>query len=210
MFIIEWGGHLSNELHLDLRIQRTRKLIRTAFIELLEEKEFHKITVHEITKRAGINRVTFYLHYKDSNDLVDSLLNGFIADIEKIMSDKFDKAYKPGDELSSLTLLLEHIAENARIYKALLVTKHIPFFTPKLMDLLFALIANNSEKQAIQKAEDYLGMDTPSDIAAWYGTSAMVGTISMWLGNDMPYTPEFLAQQIIQLNPFRPATINHT
>ncbi|MFJ7736197.1 TetR/AcrR family transcriptional regulator [Lysinibacillus sp. NPDC097287] len=201
---------MSNELHLDLRIQRTRKLIRNAFIELLEEKEFHKITVHAITQRAGINRVTFYLHYKDSNDLVDSLLNEFLADIEKILSDKFDKTYKPGDELLSLTLLLEHIAENARIYKALLVTKHIPFFTPKLMDLLYALIVNNSEKQAIQSAEDYLGTGTPSDIAAWYGTSAMIGTISMWLGNDMPYTPEFLAQQIIQLNPFKLVTSNHS
>ncbi|MEK5254612.1 TetR-like C-terminal domain-containing protein [Paenibacillus sp. FSL F4-0125] len=48
-------------------------------------------------------------------------------------------------------------------------------------------------------------LDTPSDIAAWYGTSAIIGPISMWLGNDMPYTPKYLAERIIQLNPFVPA-----
>lgn len=200
-------GELSNQLKLDLRVRRTRKLIRNSFVDLLEKKEFNKISINEITKKAEINRVTFYLHYKDINDLVDSMLHELIAELEKILLDKLDEAYKPGDELTSLILLLEHITENSRIYKVLLVSKHIPFFTPRLMDLLSALIINNTEKKSIKDPEDFLDVNVPSDIAAWYGTSAMIGTISMWLGNDMPYTPKFLAEKIVELNPFKPAKI---
>ncbi|MCR8657692.1 TetR/AcrR family transcriptional regulator [Paenibacillus sp. T3-5-0-4] len=199
---------MSNEVKVDLRVQRTKKLIRNAFVELLEEKELNKITINAITTKAEINRVTFYLHYKDINDLIDSMLNELIAELEKVLLDKLDRAYKTGDELSSLILLLEHIAENSRIYKVLLVTKNIPYFTPRLMDILSALIINNTEKKSIKDPEDFLKMNIPSDIAAWYGTSAMIGTISMWVGNDMPYTPKFLAEKIIELNPFKPEKNN--
>lgn len=44
---------------------RSRKWIRQAFMELLREKEFEKITVTDIVNRADINRSTFYAHYPD-------------------------------------------------------------------------------------------------------------------------------------------------
>jgi len=196
---------MADKTYLDLRIRKTRKAIRYAFIDLLAEKELNKISINAITQKAEINRATFYLHYKDINDLIDSILDDLLADLKKILIDKFEESYKPGDELTSLILLLEHIAENSHMYKVLLVTKNIPYFTPKLMDLLYELILITTEQQSIQKTEDFLTVDTPSDIAAWYGTSAIIGTISMWLGNDMPYTPKYLAERIIQLNPFIPA-----
>jgi hypothetical protein len=61
--------------------------------------------------------------------LIDSILNELLTNIKKILSDKFDEAYKPGNELSSLVLLLKHIEENAQIYKALLVSKQSLFYT---------------------------------------------------------------------------------
>lgn len=186
---------------LDLRVIRTRKLIRNAFIALLEEKEFHKISIQAIAEKAEINRVTFYLHYQDINDLVDSIMNELLQDFDTVMKVKLDRGYEQGNELAALTVLLEHIADNARIYKIMLVSKPIPLFTPKLMDVIRDMILSNQEKQAIKQFDDYLGMNIPSDITAWYGMSAMVGTIAMWLGNDMPYTPKFLAQKLIQLNP---------
>jgi hypothetical protein len=39
------------------------------------------------------------------------------------------------------------------------------------------------------------------DIAIWYGSSALIGTIVSWLRNDMPYTPHFLAKQFSLLRP---------
>src|SRR5512142_1370901 len=55
----------------DLRVQRTRKLIVEALIELTIEKGFAAVTVQDIVKRAGINRATFYRHYQDKFDLLD-------------------------------------------------------------------------------------------------------------------------------------------
>lgn len=33
---------------------------------LIQEKEFQKITIHEIAEREDINRGTFYLHFADN------------------------------------------------------------------------------------------------------------------------------------------------
>lgn len=194
---------------LDLRVKRTRKAIRNALFELLEEKEFNKISIHAIAQKAEISRVTFYSHYKDMNDLIDAIITDLLVDIKKIIRDKFDESYKQGNEEASLLSLLEYIAANAYIYKSLLVSKQIPFFTPRLMDYIYQLILTTTEKQPNKEAANFSTMNTSSDIAAWYGTSAMIGTIAMWLGNDMPYSPKEVAQQLIQLNPFKPA-INHS
>ena len=190
---------------LDLRVKRTRKAIRNALFELLEEKEFNKISIHAIAQKAEISRVTFYSHYKDMNDLIDAIITDLLVDIKKIIRDKFDESYKQGNEEASLISLLEYIAANAYIYKRILVSKQIPFFTPRLMDYIYQLILTTTEKQPNKEAANFSTMNTSSDIAAWYGTSAMIGTIAMWLGNDMPYSPKELAQQLIQLNPFKPA-----
>lgn len=47
----------------------TREAIKKAFIGLLEEKSLNKITIEDITSRVGINRQTFYYHFKDILDL---------------------------------------------------------------------------------------------------------------------------------------------
>lgn len=49
----------------------TKKLIMTAFQEMLEEMPFDKITVSALVKRAGISSNTFYYHYQDIYALLD-------------------------------------------------------------------------------------------------------------------------------------------
>ena len=54
----------------DLRVLRTQKNIKQTFIEMLSEMDYEKITVQELSKRAMINRKTFYLHYFSLDDLL--------------------------------------------------------------------------------------------------------------------------------------------
>ncbi|NOK60812.1 MAG: hypothetical protein GFH27_549289n205 [Chloroflexi bacterium AL-W] len=58
----------------DPRVKRTRKLIQEAFAALLMEKRFQAISVQDITDRATVNRATFYTHFIDKYDLLDSLM----------------------------------------------------------------------------------------------------------------------------------------
>lgn len=61
----------------------TEKAIRTAFLELLNERPLSKITVKDITDRCGINRNSFYYHYQDVPTLIQDILTGEINRIIK-------------------------------------------------------------------------------------------------------------------------------
>lgn len=52
---------------------RSRRLIRQAFLELLLEKSFEKITITDIVNRADLNRSTFYAHYPDIHGVVEEI-----------------------------------------------------------------------------------------------------------------------------------------
>ena len=50
---------------LDIRIEKTERSIKQAFMELRREKPVEKIRVKELCDRACINKSTFYAHYQD-------------------------------------------------------------------------------------------------------------------------------------------------
>ena len=51
--------------------QVTKRALEASLKKLLLEKPLHKITVSDITDDCGINRMTFYYHFKDIYDLVE-------------------------------------------------------------------------------------------------------------------------------------------
>ncbi|WP_438448412.1 TetR/AcrR family transcriptional regulator [Gorillibacterium sp. sgz5001074] len=176
---------------LDPRIIRTRQLIREAFVELLEEMDIDKISVNRIAERATINRVTFYLHYKDIPDMIDKMAEEMIEEIRRALYHSPPSASKTENGEEPVILgLLEHFAEHAKFYKVILASRRTPVFTEKLKVFLTESISARFESQppsemgGIQK-----------EIAIWYGTSALIGTIVSWLRADMPYTPAYLARQ---------------
>lgn len=65
----------------DLRVKKTKKAIKTTFLELLESKPVSKITVTELAKKAEINKATFYLHYKDIFDLYQKSLCEYLVEV---------------------------------------------------------------------------------------------------------------------------------
>lgn len=83
------------EDRMDLRIQKTEKAIKNAFLELRAKKSLEKITVKELCTLACINKSTFYSHYEDiyalsetiEQDTVESIINS-ISRLEE---------YTPGD-----------------------------------------------------------------------------------------------------------------
>ncbi len=57
----------------DLRVQKTITAIKKAFEELLIEKDYVDITVTELSKRAMINKKTFYAYYGDLDDVLEEM-----------------------------------------------------------------------------------------------------------------------------------------
>lgn len=60
--------------NMDRRAQRTRQLLREAFIEVAREKGVTAASIQDITDRANVSRGTFYAHYTDKYALVETIV----------------------------------------------------------------------------------------------------------------------------------------
>ncbi|MGN0334101.1 MAG: TetR/AcrR family transcriptional regulator [Lachnospiraceae bacterium] len=87
---------------MDLRVKRTKKNIRDAFLTLRSKKDLEKITVTELADLAGINKATFYLHYKDIYDLSERIEDELIEDC--LASIKHPEDLLKGEGFSQLAL----------------------------------------------------------------------------------------------------------
>ena len=94
----------------------TRMLLKSALIELMQEKPFKQITIKELCERADLNRTTFYLHYTDQLSV--------LKDIEADVLDKtesFMNSIKPTEEVELIESFLIYVKENEKIFRSLLV-----------------------------------------------------------------------------------------
>jgi AcrR family transcriptional regulator len=59
----------------DPRVRRTRQLLQQALDTLLKNKELDEISVQDIADEATINRATFYDHFNDKFQLLNSMVS---------------------------------------------------------------------------------------------------------------------------------------
>jgi len=175
----------------DRRIQRTKKALREAVLELVIEIGFENLTIEKITEHANLGRTTFYLHYRDKHELLlDSLQTQIDSLFNEIYSpENIEKWVNQGDDPRKLVFI--HASENPELYKML--------FTNQVSGTVFNQFRNHISSiletitQAIQE-RDNLTPKLPNAVVTNYVSGALVGLISWWLENDMPYSPEEIYQ----------------
>src|SRR5207248_2698170 len=65
----------------DRRVARTQKLLRDALHSLIRERDYDSIAVKEILDRANVGRSTFYMHFRDKDDLLASSICDLLGTI---------------------------------------------------------------------------------------------------------------------------------
>ena len=66
----------------DKRITKTKKTIKAALIDILQDMPFEKITVAEICRRGIVSRITFYTHYEDKYALAEEMFSDYIVEAD--------------------------------------------------------------------------------------------------------------------------------
>ena len=110
----------------DKRVLATKKNLLHALITLLEEKSIEEVTVRELTKRAKVNRGTFYLHYEDKHDLLEKNIDALIQELQDrgkaitktALSDAMETEFRQ-KTVEAFTDIFSYIKENERFFSVL-------------------------------------------------------------------------------------------
>lgn len=183
------------EIKKDLRIIRTKKFLYEALIILLKEKPFEEIKVSDICEKALINRSTFYAHYSDKYELLDS----FIKDIKLSLKEELEKNTNITNTkeyyLEMLRIFFLHVNERKLFYSAILVNNQNSIVT----DMIFSTL-NEDIKKRIEE-DNQLKSKIPSDIVTSFYLGAVFNIGIDWLKNPSKYTTEELISYLEELLP---------
>jgi len=99
----------------DQRTRRTHERLGMALLLLMQEKPMDEITVQEVLDRASVGRSTFYLHFRDKNDLLLCQLEMFLATMSNMLSVREEKSQRvvPVEEMFA------HIGTQNKLLRAL-------------------------------------------------------------------------------------------
>ena len=171
--------------------EQTRANLRQAFWELYAEKPVEKISVREITDRAGYNRATFYLYYHDVYELLEEIESTVLGNIERLVNERLLKGEKL--EFSQHMNLILRLAQRSRDYTRVLLGPHgDPAFSNRLKEIISPLV----DRFFLPEAE--LDEQARRVVREFY-LSGILAIIRTWTAEENPMPIDQLINLLMQM-----------
>lgn len=173
---------------MDRRQRKTREAIFEAFISLLNEKSYNKITVGEIIERADIGRATFYSHFETKDYLLKALCEELFCHIFDCMQGEKERHHHifECDAPDSVFLhLFEHIAKNDNHILKLLSGDNNELFLSCFKKGVLEIIESSQDD-----FKDSFLNKLPIDFVSNHIAVTFVETVRWWIKNKMKLSPE--------------------
>ncbi|GHO49972.1 TetR/AcrR family transcriptional regulator [Ktedonospora formicarum] len=175
----------------DRRSQRTYRLVSSAFAELMVEKPYDEILVQDILDRADIGRTTFYAHYFDKEDVLNTIIE---------------------QELERLTHPITHATARQRVVPSLELFEHVYHSQNRQFLALMRSRAGEPLWESLQAAlcraiESALSTlyaerrspPIPLPVVSEYLAGSLLTLLKWWIEASMPYPPEQMESIFQQL-----------
>ena len=177
----------------DRRVRRTQRGLQDALIQLILEKGYDSVTIEEITNRADLGRTTFYLHFRDKEELLMHAIDTICEDFIEQHSSLLAEIDNPENALKKLRYNLDerilfhifaHARDNADLYKVMLRGEGGPRAAQRF--------ANIIRDETVRRLNQIKGLEikVPVKIFAVCFTGMIMEMVTWWLEEDQPYPIE--------------------
>jgi AcrR family transcriptional regulator len=177
------SADLSTPTKPDPRVGRTQRLLREAFLELVLEQGFEAVRVSEVITRAGVNRATFYRHYRSKRDL----LRSWTGEVGHLLDAQADSLQDPrvlagsGEYLPAIVLaIFEHIAAHDSYYRLMLGRHGLSSIASDMESQICAFVERRTE------ILELTGNSIPKGMQMRAYAAQFVGVVKWWLEQPTP------------------------
>ncbi len=168
--------------------QITKRALEQSLKNLLLKKPLTKITVSDIAEDCGINRMTFYYHFRDIYDLVEW---SCLEDARQALEEK--KTYDTWQQ--GFLQIFEAVRKNKpfimNVYKCVQKERVEQYLSPLVDNLLLNVINKEATKVFIRD-------DDKQFIAKVY-SYIFIGIMLDWIKDDMREKPEEIVERLAKL-----------
>ena len=176
---------LSEKNMKDRRIQKTHDLLRGALTALIGEKPYDSIVVKEILDRANVGRSTFYMHFRDKDDL---LVSGIHDMLRPVHSPTRPSDAKRQDRILWFSLpIFEYHYQHRHPGGDRIGTRGRAILHEHLRKVLAGVIADVVRKDFAARRKS--SRQVPAELLSEYAASTFVLVLNWWLEKRMPFSP---------------------
>ena len=166
----------------DRRVQKTQDLLHGALASLIHEKSYDAIVVKEILARANVGRSTFYTHFRDKDELLDS----GIRDMLRASATAAPmRSTGSADRILRFSLpILEHIERYRDASDSPVDAKKLAVVHEHLEQVLVELIVDDLKRAGQCHRESEFSV--PCDLLARHVASTFLLVLSWWVEFGQP------------------------
>ena len=164
--------------------QTTKRALEASLKKLLLEKPLNKITINDITEDCGVNRMTFYYHFKDIYDLVDWIL-----------TEDATKAMEGCQSFDTWTEAFLDILHQIRDNKALVLNVYRSVGREQVEQYLYKLLDPMLKEFADRECRDITVQDDDKQFVVDFYKYALVGVGLEWIRRDMKTDPAVMVER---------------
>lgn len=174
----------------DARVQKTKKRLYDALISLMQEKRLEHITVKELCARSGLNRGTFYLHYRDVFELMRDVEHGLEQGFSQVLERApIETLYAGGEKpVPVLNDVCRYFEENAAACRLFLRRGEHTALVERVKGVV--------QKRALAQWRLLYGDDARYEYAFAFVSSGCIGMLTLWLEQDTPCSAQEMAQMM--------------
>ena len=191
------------------RTAQTRARIKGALVGLIAEKGFDALTVSDVTRRAGINRGTFYLHFVDKYDMLDKLEGELIGRLEKALLEGPPAHAASACDLFPYDTILRALTiacEDFAFVQAISGRGGDPDFAIKLKELISSLFDQGLARTGAKLRDD---LELPLAYSRELAISHVLSIINLWLARGGTEAPEQVARMVSAAKDVCPSDLVH-
>lgn len=168
--------------------QETKKVLSNALGELLKEKPLSKITISDITNKAGVNRHTFYYHFSDINDIIAW---GFAVSVKDLLSEQI--TYDNWQKATSILLhgCVDRRKEVLAIYHSEAKEHILRLFGEWVYSLFRSIVEEQSDGMHVQ--------DSDKEYIAHFYQYGFIGILNHWFDSGMMEDADLLLERLVVL-----------
>ena len=140
------------------RRERTRGEIERAFMSLVSERGFDRVSVKDICLRADVNRNTFYLHYTDKDDLARALLDRMMmAQIGALAEEASTMSEATPERIEEIVRrMLGMLYADRQFYRVFLTDEGLSRHVRPLQRLTYRMVVARASRPVSEVALDYI------------------------------------------------------
>ncbi len=173
--------------------QRTRQQLQTALLALILEKGFDSVSIQEITDRADLARATFYLHARDKDELLWSVIEDLIHATEQEVLLSYSGEMPAQAEYYGYRNIFEHIERNQDVYRVILGGKGSAEMTERVRQYMVGETLLDIERYHL-----YADLGQPPEITARIVVGAILSLATLWLDAQNKYSATQIAGMLYE------------